>query len=1354
MTSLLGTLIRVSRTVAGLDKAELARAMGVGQQTVSAWERGRSRPRQSQLPALCSVLGLSLDEATAAGSYEVDSAKATHNLVLTLPFENLSDEAFEAFIRDLSARKYPDRTATRNGSTGHKQFGVDVFIDGGGERIGVQCKRHKTFGPEDIRAAVAEVTAEAKITSGVIALSRKTATPAARLEMQDHPGWRLWDGEDLSALVRQLPRRDALALVDTYFRGMREPFLGVREPSPWLTPDEYDTALAGRLGVDRDFELVGRENELHRLIDLSAALEERIILIGRGGIGKSRLLRAFARSDIGRAVVFASRGSIAPEGYEALPEGAPVVVIDDAMDLEFDVRALELGIRRIRPDATLVMSTRPRATPQLHAALELSDPEAAKISITLDDLSIDAAESLAREALGELASDTRVEGLARVGYDCPFMIVLGAHLIREGVLTDKDLVTQNELRQQILTRFTDIVIRGSNADARIAVLQAIAAVQPANLKDSEFLDVIASVSNIDEARVLDVVDELDDLGLVLRRGQTVRVVPDLLGDAILERALVSRSGLDKRFAIRLADEARGLALSHALRNVSVIDWQRRAQGPSELADTLWSALAEHTLTLPNSARISLAKRVASVAAIYPGRALDLADLLLANPAPDEEDPFSGIWGPPRAFTTGEVARALAPLIANAGSDVDHLPRSMRMLLEIGGPDARSENQNPEHAMRLLRELGQFHPRRTVRFNRIYVDTVAELLAEPELKPRASQLVSLLSEVMARDIVVTESRGWNLSIARHDIDLDVVSDVRSAAITIAINALERNDRSAYAATEVLEKALMSNHRSDDVTEEFTTIVGGLSSVLSDASRPAGLRLAAYRALGWHATYGEGARRSAARAARRKLAADDDLLLARVTRGGFHTDEDYEDEAQTVEGGGEGTESPAVARYHRSAAQLEGAIQDLSRRWNSTLSPEQILTRLRDAMDDALNERERFTPPQRLLQLLFLSNSDLARAALTPRTRASPADDCIVEAALSVCFASDYPDLLAIATAKIAQGERPAAMVASAVGGTRGPLTFGQTRVVDALLTTKHPAVYSSLLATARWREELDPELVLAILHAAPIETNSAVAEAAASVLTGSTTVPWAHLSADERALFMDRFAQTPSLDAYDFGELMTRQIAIDPYAALAFLQRRIDRQKDGSDGYDALPYLESMPFSFRASPDLPGLIRNHIDWLLEDAPHRRGHDGLDVLQRMFVGYEEDVQTVLLSLIQTQQPDRVDLVRAVLNGAPRDFVLRAPSFVARAIEAASALPGSLERDVILGLHGSAEYGSHSRAVGTDDPEEVALRAGAERLALQFDATSAVRRFYDEVAARATARIASERQDDASLRNPRRW
>ena len=54
------------------------------------------------------------------------------------------------------------------------------------------------------------------------------------------PGLGPLDAKDLSFAVRNLKDRDAaLRLVDTYFPGYREPFLGVRAPGPWLTCDEF-----------------------------------------------------------------------------------------------------------------------------------------------------------------------------------------------------------------------------------------------------------------------------------------------------------------------------------------------------------------------------------------------------------------------------------------------------------------------------------------------------------------------------------------------------------------------------------------------------------------------------------------------------------------------------------------------------------------------------------------------------------------------------------------------------------------------------------------------------------------------------------------------------------------------------------------------------------------------------------------------------------------------------------------------------------------------------------------------------------------------------------------------------------
>ena len=50
------------RKSAGLTQTELADRMGVHPQTISKWERGISQPDISQLAALASALGVSIEE--------------------------------------------------------------------------------------------------------------------------------------------------------------------------------------------------------------------------------------------------------------------------------------------------------------------------------------------------------------------------------------------------------------------------------------------------------------------------------------------------------------------------------------------------------------------------------------------------------------------------------------------------------------------------------------------------------------------------------------------------------------------------------------------------------------------------------------------------------------------------------------------------------------------------------------------------------------------------------------------------------------------------------------------------------------------------------------------------------------------------------------------------------------------------------------------------------------------------------------------------------------------------------------------------------------------------------------------
>lgn len=56
--SLLAETVKIRREELRLDQAELARQVGVGQQTVSRWEAGLAMPRPERLPALAEALGL------------------------------------------------------------------------------------------------------------------------------------------------------------------------------------------------------------------------------------------------------------------------------------------------------------------------------------------------------------------------------------------------------------------------------------------------------------------------------------------------------------------------------------------------------------------------------------------------------------------------------------------------------------------------------------------------------------------------------------------------------------------------------------------------------------------------------------------------------------------------------------------------------------------------------------------------------------------------------------------------------------------------------------------------------------------------------------------------------------------------------------------------------------------------------------------------------------------------------------------------------------------------------------------------------------------------------------------------
>src|SRR5205085_547841 len=126
--------------------------------------------------------------------------------------------------------------------------------------------------------------------------------------------------------------------------------------------DYFRWSLDERRLFRHTWELVGRADLVR---DITEQLESRgvrvLVLPGRGGIGKTRVLRAVADElKARRTVLFADdEVPLSAEAVEELPWTAPVVFVDDAHRRD-DLAPLIGAVRRRDDPVTVVLATRPQ----------------------------------------------------------------------------------------------------------------------------------------------------------------------------------------------------------------------------------------------------------------------------------------------------------------------------------------------------------------------------------------------------------------------------------------------------------------------------------------------------------------------------------------------------------------------------------------------------------------------------------------------------------------------------------------------------------------------------------------------------------------------------------------------------------------------------------------------------------------------------------------------------------------------------------------------------------------------------------------------------------------------------------
>lgn len=378
-----------------------------------------------------------------------------------LPFDDPQWDwkAFERFCLGFVRAQSDVTDARLYGTRGQAQRGIDIAADlSDGRTRTYQCRKWQSYTNGNAESTVRETNFEAD--EHVILVGCEVGT-AVRDFIAGLDGWSLLDKEDLSRAVREIePRERARRLVeDTFTFVWRRAFLG--PPGPlcfWETDDYFQVLLDQERLFRHTWEFVGRADLLAALSEQIAGGNARVlVLVGRGGIGKTRILRELAEGHkASRTVLFPDdQVPMSAESVEELPWTSPLVIVDDAHRQD-DLGPLIGAARRREDPPTLLLATRPHQLEEVRLQLSVAGFAAEQVWVSdpLGDLPEGDVRSLAAQALGP-DYEHLAEHLAAATADCPLVTVIGGQLLAQRMVPPELLERQADFRETVLDRFRD-----------------------------------------------------------------------------------------------------------------------------------------------------------------------------------------------------------------------------------------------------------------------------------------------------------------------------------------------------------------------------------------------------------------------------------------------------------------------------------------------------------------------------------------------------------------------------------------------------------------------------------------------------------------------------------------------------------------------------------------------------------------------------------------------------------------------------------------------------------------------------------------------------------------------------------
>jgi hypothetical protein len=1113
---------------------------------------------------------------------------------------------------------------------------------------------------------------------------------------------------------------------------------GTAEPDPWMKPDDYLRQVNKGSVYTHRWRLVGRTQTMASLLPFARNEQGRVaLLVGRGGAGKTKIVTALCEAlrDAEPAVevrVLGSNSAIGPGTFRELPStGTLLVIVDDAHDAALPLEKIVSGVRSVNASANVLLSLRPYGMAHARRALARASLHVSEATVVeIGDLEFDDALSLAGEILDDRVR-LHAPRLAAAARDCPLLIVTGAALINSGALDPRGFEGDEQLHLELTDRLAE-ALTADPASGQVPqeLLSALAAFQPVRLAEPEVRMSLEALTGLPFDLCAQHLTTLEEAGVVLSHGTAVRLVPDLLGDALLVKAARhTGTGLPTGYLARAMEAGQGSALANLVVNTGRVDWQQQQQGTGTggLIEPLWEQLAAAFRAADARARVSLLEVVEKIAFFQPRCALDLAMWAVDNPcAPVTADVGLGFT---RTWSDTEVRHALAPVLQAVTHHLEFLPQAATLLWNLGRDDQRGLPQHPSHPLRILAELAEYTRWGPTQHQQILISQVERWLSRAPATPSVHQPLSVLAPLLAtegHDEVWTPTT-WTLTFRPYVLPpTPEVLDMRGAALDLAFEELGHSQlERASEACSLIGNALSLPLGNFGLTvtdamrqawiPHLANTVDRLHRYIVEHTLPPAILVAVRTELRWLAQYGpDGLRRPA-----------EDLLSAIPTS----PDNEF---ARALHGG------PAVySGVSDWRAAQDALFSDVMAAFADWADNE-----IAAHVDALLSENDR----------VFGTDSGRARPFIwTLVTHRPSVGEAICEQALAAPKSS-LVSLVSVALAAMghAAGDRAVHWgrtlkkyedtdltreVAHAFGTQRGrgDLLDGEGELLRELVAHGDSVVRRAALGAVHAIAAQHKDLSVELLTAAPaVETADLDAFALAIAGPPYSALSWSDLSRDQQRAFLAALAAAPSIDGYEIGRFLAELTRTEPLAVVELLEARVE-----SSPYEATGERSPLPFHWHVTPpfrdhdDFPDLLRQIRDWIAADSESaRRRFLGAHLFKLVAGPYDDRVTDVIDEYFDDSDPVKIRVAVAMLSKAPRTLVWDV-GFVRRCLRAADRHGEASLNSVRGALSAASIRGTRWGTPGQPYPEDVEQHTKATELADGCANGSVEEQFYRNLA-----------------------